>query len=117
MPSTLPEMNLKDLGALLGFMVLLAKLLDVVKIMLLNKYQPSQSAAQRESDPLHIQRTEEIHDRLVNGHVGCHWKDREEVRDFIDAMRNQTVASKAQTQAINSLVDEMRRTRTNGGAR
>lgn len=114
MPS--PELNFKELGALLGLMVLLAKTLDVVKLVVIDKYRPTASAAAPNGDALHEQRTEEIHERLVNGHMGCHWKDREEVRDFIEAMRAQTSASKAQTQAINSMVDEMRRTR-NGGAK
>jgi hypothetical protein len=83
--------------------------------------QPAVAHQHRRSDdmdPLHEHQMEEVHERVINGNLGCHWKDRDEVRDFIEAMRAQTAASKQQTSALNqltsafaALTDELRRTR------
>lgn len=107
-------------GTMGAFLLLFWKLLEVAMVLFRNR-QPAvshQHRRQDDVDPLHEHQMEEVHERVVGGHLGCHWKDRDEVRDFLEAVRAQTAASKQQTAAITqltaafaALTEEMRRTR------
>ena len=108
-------MSAGEFGFVGALLAIFWKMLDIAKVMFLDKRQLSQPAMASSSDPLHVQRTEEVHEKIVNGSVGCKWKDRDEVRDSIEAMRAQTSASKQQTAAITALTNEIRLSRTNGG--
>jgi len=113
------DFSATQLGAVGALLLVVWKLLDVAKALFLSRREQSQPELghqhQRHDDPVHELQMEDVHKRVMGGHVGCHWKDREEVRDFIEAMRAQTAASKQQTAAINALVEEMRRARVAGG--
>ena len=87
--------------------------MDIAKTMYLHR----QRVAVTKEDPLHVKRTEEIYEHLRDmPPQGCHWKGRDEIRDFFDALRAQVAASSAQTTAINQLTEEIRRNRImNGG--
>lgn len=105
-------------------LILVWKLLDVVKHMFLIRRENNLSPDQLGYDITMRQRIKDIHaytegvqTQIAGGDFRCQWKDRDEVRDFMQVMRDQTTASKAQTQAITELATEMRITRNgNGGS-
>lgn len=69
-------------------------------------------------DPLYVQRLHEIHDHtkrvdehIVHGEFGCQWKDREEVRDYIDITKRQVVAMESMVREMQLLRQELVTTR------
>lgn len=100
------------------------KMLDVFKALYLNKRVDASEMPACASDPLYFQRVREIHEhaknldaQILHGDFSCQWKDRDEVRDFMEAVRAQTVASRQQTEAVTALTVEMRLTRNGGNSK
>lgn len=117
-PTQALELNPTHLGVTLFLLVLFWKLLEIAKVLFLNKQIPQQresAVACRYGDPTQVEQMSELHEQLLKGNLKCHWKDREEVRDFIEAMRAQTTASKMLTAAFTALTEELRRTRNGNG--
>lgn len=67
-----------------------------------------------QQDPLHFQRIREIHDyvkstetQINHGEFSCQWKDREEVRDYIELTKKQLAVSEQVVKAMDGVVREM----------
>jgi hypothetical protein len=114
------EFNPAHWGATGALLLLFWKLLEVAMTLFRSRQQQQPAVAHQhrrldDVDPLHEHQMEEVHERIMEGKLGCHWKDRDEVRDFIEALRAQTSSSKQQTAAIQALTAEIRLSRVNGG--
>lgn len=110
-----------ELGIVGIALIVIWKITDAGKQMFLANRVPS-SEAICPRDPVLGKKIDEIHDytesvrtQIAQGEFHCQWRDRDEIRDMLEIMRNQTNASKAQTRAINELTAELRVTR-NGKA-
>lgn len=108
-----------EYGGVAAMVLAFYKLLDVAKTLFLAKrVENGQLTLPCQGDPMHHQRMVEVHanceqirSEIIKGQLACHWKDRDEVRDFMESLRAQTVASNATTQAITALTLELRRVR------
>lgn len=110
---------------IVGFALLLVwQVLSVVKILILSKkMEQTQGTFACQTDPLYPNRVKEIHEcmngmkeKILHGDFQCNWKDREEVRDFMEALREQTKAAHETTGAIHALTRELRLTRNGKSA-
>jgi hypothetical protein len=118
-PAAVP--NPIEYGIVTFALLIVWKLLDVAKTLFLaKKVEPAAVAGQFPCvvDPEYSPRIKAIYEMTkatesdkAAGRFECHWKDRDEVRDFMEAIRAQTAASKLQTHAVNELTKEMRLTR------
>lgn len=111
-----------ELGIVGLALIVMWKITDAGKQLFLASKVPQMDPA-CPRDPILGQYIKEIHDytetvqtQIAQGEFQCQWRDRDEVRDFMEIMKNQITASKAQTRAINELTAEMRATR-NGKAK
>lgn len=109
---------------LVGFvLILMWKVLDVGKTLFLASRNRDESDRQQEhaaglscqQDPMHFQRIREIHeyvkhtgDQINQGEFSCQWKDREEVRDYIDLQKKQLAVSEQIVKAMDLVAGEMR---------
>lgn len=100
-------------------LILVWKLLDVAKqLFLSNKVPVANQNLACQQDPLHFQRIKEIHKYtedtqtdIAAGKFSCQWKDREEVRDYIEASRNSTKALEEVSSELKLLTQELVKTR------
>lgn len=104
-----------EYGGVAALLVAFIKLLDVAKTVFLSRRldhnadgTPMLSQTACQTDPSHSRHIDEMHHLMTSGALGCHWKDRDEVRDYMEAIRAQTAASNATTQAITALTSELR---------
>ena len=119
-PPPVSEFTPLNWGATAILVITFWKLIEVARVMFMNRQVPAATYSHQRhddppTDPLHERRMEEVHEKIMEGKGVCHWKDRDEVRDFIEAMRAQTAASKQLVSGLAALTEEMRRTR-NGGS-
>ena len=116
-----------DYGLIGAVLILLYKVIDFLKAVLLKKRGIQDDHAPIAMpcllDPIHHERIKEIHQMCVDterhkdeGDYRCQWKNRDEVIRFIVAQENQIKASEKVITALNALAAELRLTR-NGKAR
>ena len=88
------------------------------------------NALQCRVDPLHFQHIQEVHEMVSTwdkgisaGKFSCAWKDRDEIRDLLEAIRDShhlqeqsVVATRELTGEVRHLATEIRTARKNGGA-
>lgn len=125
MPTLSPE-NL-DLSVTMLLLVVVYRGLGILAKMYIPRLNPppppaaiSMLACQQ--DPKHYQRIEEMHAMTMktetekaDGKFNCNWKDRDEVRDMIEAMRTNVTAMGAVTKALTDLTSELRLNRNGHG--
>jgi len=73
-------------------------------------------------DPLHFQHVKETaesirewDDKINRGDFSCAWRDRDEVRDFLEELRANRTATASLTDSVDALAEELRTTRNGGG--
>lgn len=73
-------------------------------------------------DPEHFAHLRQVHgmvsawdDQIHAGAFSCVWKDRDEVRDFLDVIRAGTTATEVLTVEVRNLAREVRTTRNGNG--
>ncbi len=106
------QYSLLDLGIVGLALIILFKMLDVVKCLILSKrgvdgYAPSQSTLACQIDPQHYQRIRDIYTMakehgasIASGKFDCVWKDRDEVRDLLESMRRLSESMDKLTKAL-----------------
>lgn len=91
--------NIVELSVAALAMIVVYRLLGFLQHLMLHKRgintTPTSLACQ--SDPMHFQRIREIHaytqgvqQQIARGDFNCAWRDRDEVRDLLESMRNLT---------------------------
>ncbi len=119
-PNTTDLININPLQfGLVGFvLILMWYVLNVGKTLFLaskerNREADSPLACQQ--DPLHFQRIREIHefikhtgDQVNMGEFSCQWKDREEVRDYIEVAKKQVTALESFGRSLETVSSELR---------
>lgn len=112
----MPEMNLVEWGLTGVLLMIVWRLLGIVSAQYMSKRNitpatPTITALACQVDPQHYQHIKEIHQytqsvaRMIDqGAFACQWKDRDEIRDLLDAM-------KEQTREMRVLASELRKSR------
>jgi hypothetical protein len=113
-------------GTLMGALLMVVwKLLDVAKQIFLKNKIPSEPAIANfacQQDPKYGERLRRIDQRMHDVHnyteavqldiakgvFGCQWKDREEVRDYIELVKRQVTATEAMVTGMTKLTEELR---------
>lgn len=110
----------QQLGLVGMSVALVWKVLDVGTKMFLSKLgvAPTLPATACQTDPVYPQRLKEVHrwmreqhENINRGDLNCQWKDRDEVRDMIDMMRQLVEATKENARESRVLSSELRKTR------
>jgi hypothetical protein len=106
-------MNPMEFGVVATSLILVWKLLDVAKQLFLANKVPS-GPEQLSYDTLMRQRVKDIHNHcegiqsdMDRGEFGCQWKDREEVRDYIDITKRQVTAMESMVREMGLLRQEL----------
>lgn len=117
-----------QLGIVVVLLIVIFKGMDVVKAMIISKLVGNTNGkvtpvVDLEQDLAHIQRTKDIYDytkkvneQIMHGDFSCQWKDREEVRDYIDVAKRQVLAMESVVSELQLLRKELVLTR-NGSVR
>lgn len=109
----MPDMNLVDWGVAGVLLMFIWKLLGILSAQYMSKrnISPTMTPLACQIDPQHYQRIKDIHgytqsvSRMIDqGAFACQWKDRDEIRDLLDAM-------KEQTREMRVLASELRKSR------
>lgn len=118
-----------QLGVMMVLVIILYKALDLVKALAMSKLFPEQVRNRSgelacQQDPLHFQRIQEIHDytklvakQIDHGDFACQWKDREEVRDYLDVAKSQVTAMQSVVNELRLLRQELVITRNGNGGK
>ena len=113
MPSELANVAPTEFG-LVGLVLLVVwKLLGVAEKMIMSKrngHSDHPSGLSRlacQVDPAHFHRIIEIHEnteelktQMSQGSMSCQWRDRDEVRDYLEIAKQQLAATKEQTREL-----------------
>lgn len=92
-----------ELGVVGVALIVVYRMTEVLKIMFLKTRAPgavqaTQFAMACQTDPRHFQRIREVHEMMLSqdegikrGEFKCQWKDRDEIRDLLEAIRALTL--------------------------
>lgn len=110
----LDKLNALDFGVTLALLLVIHKALSIGGQYWLNRNAPPLATLACQQDPAHFQRIKEMHkaimdteEKKLRGDFGCKFNNRDEVRDLLEIMRQNT-------EALKMLTQELRLTR-NGG--